>query len=59
MDKPHADVERVKDQLAQNEIYTEDRGGEIVTVQVSAKAKTGLVELEDAIMLQAEILDLR
>ena len=59
MDKPNVDIERVKDQLAQNEIYTEERGGEIVVIPVSAKTKTGLDELEDAIMLHAEELDLK
>ncbi len=59
MDKPNADPTRVRTDLLQHEIQVEDMGGEILAVDVSAKARTNLDKLEEAILLQAEILDLK
>jgi translation initiation factor IF-2 len=59
MDKPDANPTRVRNELLQHEIVVEAMGGETQDVEVSALAKTGLDQLEEAILLQAEILDLR
>jgi len=59
MDKPDAKPERVRQELLQHEIVVEEMGGEVLDVEVSAIKKTGLDKLEEAILLQAEILDLR
>ena len=59
IDKPGANAERVKTDLLQHEIVLEDMGGDVLAVPVSAKQGLNLKELEDAILLQAEILDLR
>ena len=58
-DKPGVDPTKVRNDLLQHEIVTEDHGGEALCVNVSAKTGDGLDKLEDAIMLQAEILDLK
>ena len=58
-DKPEADPIRVKTELLNYEIIPEDMGGEIQVVQVSASTGEGLVELEEAINLQSEILELK
>ena len=59
MDKPDANPGRVRQELLTHEIVVEDMGGETQDVEVSATKRTGLEALEEAIMLQAEILDLR
>ena len=59
IDKPGANPSKVKAELMQHEIYTEDMGGETISVEVSAKNKTGLDKLLDAILLQASIMDLK
>jgi translation initiation factor IF-2 len=59
MDKPDANPNRVRQELLQHEIVVEELGGETQDVEVSALKKTGLDKLEEAILLQAEILDLR
>ena len=58
-DKPGADPSRVRSDLLQHEIITEDFGGDILAVDVSAHTGTGLDRLEEAIMLQAELLELK
>ncbi|MCQ8278200.1 translation initiation factor IF-2 [Acetobacteraceae bacterium KSS8] len=58
-DKPGANPNRVRQELLQHEIVVEELGGETQDVEVSALKRTGLDKLEEAIMLQAEILDLR
>ena len=58
-DKPEADPQRVRNDLLQHEIITEDFGGEVLCVNVSAHTGLGLDKLEEAIMLQAELLELR
>ena len=57
-DKPGADPARVRSDLLQHEIITEDFGGDILAVNVSAHTGEGLDKLEEAIMLQAELLEL-
>lgn len=59
MDRPDADPDKIRQQLLQHEIVVESMGGEILTVEVSAKAGTNLDKLEEAILLQAEILELK
>ena len=58
-DKPEADPQRVRNDLLQHEIVTEDFGGEVLCVNVSAHTGLGLDKVEEAIMLQAELLELR
>ncbi len=58
-DKPGADPARVRQELLSHEIVVEEMGGDTQDVPVSATKRTGLDKLEEAIMLQAEILDLR
>ncbi|HEX2939446.1 MAG TPA: translation initiation factor IF-2, partial [Rhodopila sp.] len=59
MDKPDANPNRVRQELLSHEIVVEDMGGETQDVPVSALKKTGLDKLEEAILLQSEILDLK
>ena len=59
MDKPDSDPTRVRQELLSYEIVVEDMGGETQDVPVSALKKTGLDKLQEAILLQAEILDLK
>ena len=59
MDKPGADATRVRRELLNHELVTEDMGGDVLSVEVSAKAKTNLDKLEETLLLQAEILDLK
>ncbi|HQT78815.1 MAG: translation initiation factor IF-2 [Rhodospirillales bacterium 20-64-7] len=59
MDKPDANPTRVRQELLSHEIVVEDMGGETQDVPVSALKKTGLDKLEEAILLQSEILDLK
>jgi translation initiation factor IF-2 len=58
IDKPDARPERVRQELLQHEIVVEQLGGEVLDVEVSALEKTNLDRLEEAILLQAELLDL-
>ncbi len=59
MDKPEADPGRVRTELLQHDLVVEEMGGEILTVEVSAKTKLNLDKLEEIILLQAELLDLK
>ncbi len=59
MDKPDANPNRVRQELLSHDIVVEEMGGETQDVEVSATKKTGLEALQDAILVQAEILDLR
>jgi translation initiation factor IF-2 len=59
IDKHDANPTRVKTELLQYEIQVEDLGGETLAVEVSATKGTNLDKLEEAILLQAELLDLK
>jgi translation initiation factor IF-2 len=59
MDKPGADPERVRTELLNHEIVVEQMSGDVLCVDVSAKKRINLDKLEEAILLQSEILDLR
>ncbi|MCH2037459.1 MAG: translation initiation factor IF-2 [Rickettsiales bacterium] len=59
IDKPEADPNRVINELLQHEIVSESMGGEVMVVEVSAKERTNLDKLIEAIQLQAEILELK
>ena len=58
-DKQESDPKRVKTDLLNYEIISEDMGGEIQVVEVSALTGKGIKELEEAIILQSEILELK
>ena len=59
IDKENADIERVRNELSQHEIISEEWGGEHLFVNVSAQTGEGVDALLDAIVLQAEIMDLK
>ncbi|MFK0206753.1 translation initiation factor IF-2 [Agrobacterium sp. NPDC090283] len=59
IDKHEANPEKVRQQLLQHEVFVESMGGEVLDVEVSAKKQLGLDKLLEAILLQAEILDLK
>src|SRR5262249_34126700 len=59
IDKGDANPTRVKTELLQHEIQVEDMGGETLAVEVSATKGTNIDKLEEAILLQAELLDLK
>jgi len=59
IDKPEARPDRVRQELLQHDVVVEQMGGEILDVEVSALKKTNLDRLEEAILLQAELLDLK
>ena len=59
MDKPEADIERVKSELAAKEVVPEDWGGEEQFIPVSAHTGQGIDDLLEAIGLQAELLELK
>lgn len=59
IDLPDANPQKVKQDLLMHDIQVEDMGGEVLTVELSAKKRINLEKLEEAIMLQAEMLNLR
>src|SRR5690606_16222217 len=59
IDKPNANPQRVRQDLLNHEIVPEDLGGDVQVIDVSAKTGQNLDKLEEAILLQAEILELR
>jgi translation initiation factor IF-2 len=59
IDRPDARPERVRQELLQHELVVEELGGEVLDVEVSALKKTNLDKLQEAILLQAELLDLQ
>ncbi len=59
VDKPDSNIERVRTELSQHEVISEDWGGTNIIVQVSAKEKTGIEHLLEMILLQAEIMELK
>jgi translation initiation factor IF-2 len=58
MDKPGSDANRVRTELLQYDVQVEAMGGEVQDVEVSALKRTGLEELAEKILLQAELLEL-
>ena len=59
IDLPEANPQRVKTDLLQQEVQVEDMGGDVQCVEVSAKNKIGLDKLEEAILLQADLMELK
>ncbi len=59
IDKANADPDRVKRELAERGLNPEEWGGDTTMVEVSAKDKTGLDELLELILLQAELMELK
>ena len=57
IDLPEANAMKVKQDLLQHEVMVEEMGGDVLCVEVSAKAGTNLDKLQEAIMLQAELMD--
>jgi translation initiation factor IF-2 len=59
IDKPGADPQRVRTALLQHEVIVESMSGETLEVEVSALKRTGIDKLLEAILLQAELMDLK
>ena len=59
IDKPDSDPERVRNELAKHEVIPEDWGGQNMFVNVSARTGAGIDQLLEAILLQAEVLELK
>ncbi|MDJ0700517.1 MAG: translation initiation factor IF-2 [Woeseiaceae bacterium] len=59
IDRENADLDRVRNELSQHEVIPEDWGGEHLFVNVSALTGEGVSDLLDAILLQAEVMDLK
>lgn len=59
IDKPGADADRVRSELLNHGLICEEFGGDIMSVEVSAKQGINLDKLEEAILLQAEVLELK
>jgi len=59
VDKPEANIDRVKQQLMPYNLVADDWGGQTTMVPVSAKAGTGVADLLEMILLQAEMMDLK
>lgn len=59
VDKPSANVERIKEELANMNYLVEDWGGKYQSQDISAKQGTGIAELLEKVLLEAELLDLK
>jgi len=59
IDKPNANIERVRRELADANVLVEQWGGEVVSVEVSAKQRTGIENLLDMILLTSDMLELK
>jgi translation initiation factor IF-2 len=59
IDKPGADIMRVRNALLEHDLVTENFGGDVLSVEVSAKEGLNMDKLLDAILLQAEMLELK
>ena len=59
MDLPTADPNRIRQELLQHELVDESMGGDVMSIEVSATKRLNLDKLEEAILLQAEVLELR
>ncbi len=59
IDKPNANIERVKRELSEHGLVPEEWGGNTTMVEISAKKRTGIEELLEMVLLQAELLELK
>lgn len=59
MDKPEANLDRIYQELVENGLLPEDWGGDIITVPVSAKNRTGIDDLLEMVLLVAEMQELK
>lgn len=59
IDKPNANISQVKNELTQRDVVPEEWGGKNIFVEVSAKQKTGIEQLLEMILLQAEVMELK
>lgn len=59
IDKPDANIAKVKNELSQHGVVSEDWGGKNIVVEVSAKKKIGIEHLLEMILLQAEVMELK
>lgn len=59
IDLPGAKPAKIKQDLLQHEVVVEEMGGDVLCIEVSALKKTNLDKLEEAILLQAEVLELK
>jgi translation initiation factor IF-2 len=59
IDKPTADPQRAKNELLNHEVILEEFGGDVMSVEISAKVGTNLDKLVEAILLQSEMLELK
>ena len=59
IDVPGANPDKVKMELLNHEVVVESLGGDVLSVEVSAKQRTNLDKLVEAVLLQAEVLDLK
>jgi translation initiation factor IF-2 len=59
IDKPEADIDRVKNELSKHGLIPEEWGGDTMFMPISAKQGTGIEQLLDSILVQAEILELK
>ncbi|HUR81185.1 MAG TPA: translation initiation factor IF-2 N-terminal domain-containing protein, partial [Thermoanaerobaculia bacterium] len=59
IDKPNANIERVRRELADANVLVEQWGGDVVSVEVSAKQRTGIDALLDMILLTSDLLELK
>ena len=59
IDKPEANLPKVKQELAEHDIVIEEWGGEVVCNEISAKNKIGIDEILDSILLVSEVLELK
>ena len=59
IDKPNANIERVRRELSEAGVLVEQWGGDVVSVEVSALKKQGIDDLLDMILLTADLLDLK
>jgi len=59
IDKPEADIDKVKQQLSKEGLLVEDWGGKTISVQISAKEKTNLEELLEMILLLGDVIEIK
>ncbi len=59
IDKPHANPDKIKEELSQMNYLVEDWGGKYQSQEISAKKGTGVAELMEKVLLEAEMLDLK